>query len=262
MEIAFDAIGFEIPNENAFQNLAADVGLRGEVSLLPHKDGVLHGRCLKFGAGLEVWMQFYESGKGEVVYTDCRPAFRARYAHKISPWALTESGREGKSVIHGFVEDTNTEVLFQLQNLTEVGTRVLEQNTLQVGLCGLAYRAAISAKIDEFSWKSYDEAAVNVIEEENYWNIVGNIIAFDTIRNPQSGNDLYWIYVGTGASSLEILVNQRSLRGVKPRVGAFIEADIWLQGHILNETARRNGYEGVDWSNCPADFWKNLRKPN
>jgi hypothetical protein len=262
MEIAFDAIGLEIPNENAFHDLAETVGQRGELSSLPRKDGVLHGRCLKFGAGLEVWTLFYESGKGEVVYTDCRPAFRARHAQKISPWALTESDKEGKSVIHGFIEDTNTEVLFQLQNLTEVGTHFLEQTTLQVGLCGLAYRAGIFAKNDEFGWKSYDEAVVNVIEEENYWNVAGHILAFEALRNPQSGNDLYWIYVGMGGSQLEILVNQRALRGKTPRIGAFIEADIWLQGHILNETTKRNGYEGVDWSTRPADFWRNLKKPN
>lgn len=262
MEITFDAIGLEIPNENAFHDLAADVGKRGEISILPRKDGVLHGRCLKFGAGLEVWTLFYESGKGEVLYADCRPAFRARYTQKISPWVLTESGREGESVIHGFIEDTNTEVLFQLQNLTEVGTGVLEQTTLDVGLCGLAYRAEILERAAAYSWKSYDEAAVNVIEDEKDWSVAGSILAVDALRNPQSGNDLFWIYVGMGSLQVEILVNQRALRGKKPQIGAFIEADIWLQGHILNETAKRNGYEGVDWSIRTADFWKSFKKPN
>lgn len=262
MEIGFDAIGFEIPNENAFHDLAEDVGKRGEVSILPRKDGVLHGRCLKFGAGLEVWTLFYESGKGEMTYADCRPAFRARYAQKVSPWALTESDAEGKSVIHGFIEDTNTEVLFQLQNLTEVGTRFLEQTTLSVGLCGLAYRAEIFDKNAESRWLSYDEAAVNVIEDENDWNVAGRILAFNALRNPESGNDLYWIYVGMGGLQLEILVNQRALRGKNPRIGAFIEADVWLQGHILNETAKRNGYEGVDWSTRTAEYWKSFKKPN
>ena len=186
MEIAFDAIGFEIPNENAFHDLAETVGRRGVASRLPRKDGVLHGRCLKFGAGLEVWTHSYESGKGEVVYADCRPAFRARYVQKISPWALTESDRDGTSVIHGFIEDTNTEVLFQLQNLTEVGTRFLDQTTLRVGLCGLAYHAGIFARSDRAGWLSYDESALNIIEEENYWKVAGHILDFDALRNPQS----------------------------------------------------------------------------
>jgi hypothetical protein len=262
MEIAFDAIGFEIPNENAFQDLAETVGKRGEVSHLQRRDGILHGRCLKVGAGLEVWTLNYESGKGEVVYTDCRPAFRARYLQRIAPWTLTESDSEGKSDISGYIEDTNTEVLFQLQNLTEVGTRFLDQKTLNVGLCGLAYRAGIFAHNDESGWKAYEKAEVKVADEENYWKVAGHIIAFDTIRNPLSGSDLYLIYIGMGSANLEILVNQRALRGRKPRVGAFIEADAWLQGHILNNAVKRNGYEGVDWSTRPADYWKILRKPN
>ena len=262
MEINFDAIGFELPNENAFHDLAEDVGKRGEISILPRKDGVLHGRCLKFGAGLEVWTLFHESGKGEMTYTDCRPAFRARYTQKISPWALTESGEKSNAVIHGFIEDTNTEVLFQLQNLTEVGAEIFEQTTLNVGLCGLAYRAEIFSKADESRWQSYDESTGNIIEDENDWNVAGRIVAFSEIRNPQSGSDLYWIYVGMGGVKLEILVNQRALRGKKPRIGAFIEADVWLQGHISNETAKRNGYEGVDWSTRTAEFWNSFKRPN
>ncbi len=262
MEIAFDAIGLEIANETAFNDLAEDVGKRGEVSILQRKGGVLHGRCLKFGAGLEVWTLFYESGKGEVVYADCRPAFRARYEQIISPWILTESNEDGEAVIHGFIEDSETEVLFQLQNLTEIGTPVLEQMTLRVGLCGLAYRAEISEKKDDPFWKSYDEIALNVIENENDWRLGGRVIAFDTLRNPQSGNDLFWIYVDLGGLKLEILVNQHALHGEKLQIGAFIQADIWLQGHILNESAKRNGYEGVDWTVRPSDFWKSFKKPN
>jgi hypothetical protein len=261
VEIAFDAIGFEISNENAFHALAQTVGLRGEASTLTRRNGVLHGRCLKFGAGLEVWALSYESGQGEVVYTECLPAFRARYAQRIAPWTLTGS-EKGGAVVHGFIEDANREVLFQLQNLTEIDAAILEQSVLNVGLCGLAYRAGIFPKADEYAWKAYDEAAVNVVEEENYWQIAGHIIAFDTIRNPQTGSDLYWIYVRLGAANLEVLVNQRHLRGGKPTAGAFVEADVWLQGHVIDSIAKRGGYEGVDWSLRPVDFWKSLRKPN
>jgi hypothetical protein len=262
MEIAFDAIGIEIPNETAFNDLAEDVGRRGEVSFLPRKSGVLHGRCLKYGAGLEVWTLLYESGKGEVVYADCRPAFRARFARKISPWLLTEFAEEGEAVIHGFIEDSETEVLFQLQNLTEVGTPILEQNTLRVGLCGLAYRAEILAEPLKPFWATYDEIALNVVEKENDWSLGGRVIAFERLRNPQSGSDLFWIYVDLDVLQLEILVNQRSLHGVKLQIGAFIKADVWLQGHIVSENTRRAGYEGVDWSSRTADFWQSFKKPN
>ena len=142
MDIGFDAIGIEIPNETAFNDLAEQVGVRGEASVLQRKSGLLHGRCLKIGGGLEVWTILFETGRGEVRYADCRPAFRARHSIRISPWVITEYDQEGEAVIHGFIEERETEVLFELQNLTEAGSGVFHQDTLQVGLCGLAYTAS------------------------------------------------------------------------------------------------------------------------
>jgi hypothetical protein len=262
MEIAFDAIGLEIPNEAAFNDLAEDVGRRGEISFLPRRSGVLHGRCLKFGAGLEVWTLLYESRHGEVVYADCRPAFRARFARQISPWILTEFAEEGEAVIHGFIEDSETEVLFQLQNLTEIGGSILDQATLRVGLCGLAYRAEVLDEPAKPRWATYDEIALNIVENENDWSLCGRVIAFETLRNPQSGTDLFWIYVDLGVLQLEILVNRRALKGARLQVGAFIKADVWLQGHIISENTRRAGYEGVDWSSQTVDFWSSFKKLN
>lgn len=262
MEIAFDAIGIEIKNETAFHDLAEDVGKRGEVSRLSRKSGVLHGRCLKFGEGLEVWTILYENGTGEMFYTDCRPGFRARYSQTIAPWILTEFDEEGEAVIQGFVGSGNTEVLFALQNLTEVGARQLERTSMRVGLCGLAYRAEVLKKAEKPYWKSYDEIALNVIANENDWSLCGEVIAFDELRNPFSGNDLYWLYLNLGELKIEVLVNRRALQAKTLRVGAFIKADIWLQGHILSEDSRLSAYEGVDWSYRTVDFWKKFKRNN
>jgi hypothetical protein len=263
MEIAFDAIGLEIPNEKAFNNLAENAGKRGEASRLTRKSGVLHGRCWKLGLGLEVWTVLYESQTGEVFYADCRPGFRARYVQRISPWIATEFDEEGEAVVHGFIEDTEQEVLFALQNLTEVGTNSsFQQNTLMVGLCGLAYRAEILKTKAAPFWKSYDELALSVVENENDWTLCGEIISFNHLRNPFSGSDLYWIYLNLGDFNLEILVNRRTLSGAELYVGATLRADIWLQGHVLNETARRSTYEGVDYTMRTVDFWKKFKKVN
>lgn len=262
MEIAFDAIGIEIGNEAAFNNLAADIGRRGEVSRLSRKSGTLHGRCLKLGAGLEVWSVLYESETGEIFSADCRPAFRARYAQKISPWVLSEFDREAENVVHGFLENSETEVLFELQNLTEVGTKIFEESVLNVGLCGLAYRAEIIENADRKFWRAFDEVALNVISEENDWSLCGEVVAFDALKNPFSGKDLFWIYLDLGEFKLEVLVNQRALEGEKLKPGAFLRADIWLQGHILHEKAKRRFYEGVDRKIRTVDFWKSFKKPN
>ncbi|MDQ3321808.1 MAG: hypothetical protein M3525_05140 [Acidobacteriota bacterium] len=262
METAFDAIGIEITNETAFNNLAEDVEKRGEASHLTRKTGVLHGRCLKLGDGLEIWTVLYETGAGEVSCADCRPAFRARFSKKISPWILTEADEEGKAIVHGFVEGFDTEVLFELQNLTEIGTEVFKRNSLQIGLCGLAYSAEVLEKAETSYWKSFDEIALNVIADENVWSLCGRVIAFETLRNPFSGNDLYWLYLDLGELKLEILANRRILQTEKIAVGKFVRAEVWLQGHIVGEVSKRFGYEGVDRSHRTVDFWKQFKKLN
>lgn len=262
MEIAFDAIGIEIANAAALSNLTKNVGAHGEVSRLARKSGVMHGRCLKLGEGLEVWSVLYESVTGEVFRSECRPAFRAKYAQKVSPWVMSEAAHEGEAVIHGFVDETETEILFELQNLTEVGTKIFEQKTLRVGLCGLAYQAEVLAAAENSFWRSFDEITINVVAGENDWSLCGEVLDFCSLRNSLSGSNLYWIYVNAGEIKLEILVNQRALTGEKLRIGAFLKADAWLQGHVLSENVVRRKYEGVDRRHSTVDFWQSFKKPN
>lgn len=258
MEIAFDAIGMEIPNETAFHNLAEDADKRGEISCLTRKSGVLHGRCWRLGEGLEVWTVLYESETGEIFRADCRPGFRARFAQRLNPWIITEFDEEGEALIHGFIEDTDTEVLFELQNLTEVGTKNFQQNSLTVGLCGLAYQAEVLAKRENALWKPLGK---NLAKHENDWQLRGKILAYNSISNPYSGSSLYWVYLELNDFELEILVNQRALCG-ELSVGAFLKADAWLQGHILSNQRRRSLYEGIDYSVSAADFWKKFKRLN
>lgn len=262
MEIAFDAIGLEIPNEKAFNNLAEDVKKRGEASRLTRKSGVLHGRCWRLGLGLEVWTVLYESETGEVFYADCRPGFRARFTQKINPWVMTEFDEEGEALIHGFIEDSNSEVLFELQNLTEVSTANFQKTTLTVGLCGLAHRAEVLREKEPQFWKSFEDISSPVAGNENIWSLCGEIIAFSSLRNPFSGSDLHWIHLDLADFELEVLVNQRTLQGEDLRVGATVKADVWLQGHIVSESTMYARYEGVDFTRRTVDFWKKFKKNN
>lgn len=261
METAFDAIGIELSNKTAFNALAEDVGKRAEISRLKRKSGVLYGRCLKLGEGLEVWNMLYESGTGEV-FDNYRPAFRARYSQKISPWILTEFDEEGEAIIHGFLEDSETEVLFELQNLTEIGNQVLEEKTIKVGLCGLANSAEVFNKEEKLFWRSYDELALNIIADENLWSLCGKVLAFEEIRNPFSGTEIYWFYLDTGNLKIEVLAGKKKIKGAKIKIGSFLKADIWLQGHILNKFNLRSTYEGVDPAYQTIDFWKKFKRLN
>lgn len=262
MEVAFNAIGLEILNETAYNTLAEDANVRGEASRLTRKNGILHGRCWRLGLGLEVWTVIYESQTGESFYADCRPGFRARFKQKINPWIMTEFDEQGEALIHGFIEDTDTEVLFELQNLTEVGAANFQSSSLTVGLCGLAHRARIAGKKSAKYWKAFEDHSSPVQKEENIWSLCGEIISASSLKNPFTGTSLYWIHLNLEDFQLEILVNNQTLQGKKPKIGEMLEADVWLQGHIISESTLYERYEGVDFTVRTIDFWRHFKKTN
>lgn len=252
MEIAFDVIGLDIQNKT---NLAKDVEKRGEVSRLTHKGGILYGHCWRIGEGLEVWTVLYQSETGECIQTDCRPGFRARFHHLINPWVIRELDEVGETMVHGFIEDTETEVLFKLQNITEVSNKNFQKNTLRVGLCGLAFEANILSEKQERYWKSKNQ-------KENVWSLCGEIIALKTLCNPISGSNLYWLYLDLGDLGLEVLVNQKTLQGQELNVGTNISATVWLQGHLISESTMYSRYEGIDFRHRTVEFWKKFKRTN
>ena len=262
MDVTFETIGLEVPSEKAFNYLAERAGDQGEPTQLTRRGAVLHGRCWKLGEGLEVWTVLYESGTGDIFYADCRPGFRARYTQRISPWALTEYDEEGEAVVHGYCDGTDTEVLFELQNLTEVGPGGFRAQALHVGLCGLAYRARVCKRKAPALWQPLEKSAPTRAAQENDWNLTGRVIAFKPLRNPLSGSELYWVYLDLERLRLEVLVNRRALRGDPLRVGATLSAEVWLQGHVLDERALRSRYEGVDRAYATPDFWAGLKRRN
>ena len=262
MEPTFEAIGLEVPSEKDFNHLAERAGDQGEATQLPRRGAVLHGRCWKLGEGLEVWTVLYESGTGEVFYADCRPGFRARYTQRISPWALTEYDEEGEAIVHGYCDGTETEVLFELQNLTEVGTGSFRAQELHVGLCGLAYRARVRARQEPARWQPLEEVAPSRAAHENDWSLCGRVLSLKSLRNPLSGSELYWAYLDLERFKLETLINARSLRGGELRVGATVSAEVWLQGHILDQRTLLSRYEGIDRSLPIGSYWSRLKRKN
>jgi hypothetical protein len=262
MDATFETIGLELPSEKDFNYLAERAGDQGEPTQLSRRGAVLHGRCWKLGEGLEVWTVLYESETGDIFYADCRPGFRARYTQRISPWALTEYDEEGEAVVHGYCAGADTEVLFELQNLTEVGPAGFREPELHVGLCGLAYRARVYERQGKVRWEPLEKCAPSRAAYENDWSLCGRVIAFKPLRNPLSGSELYWVYLDLEKLKLEVLVNRRALRGAQLKVGAMLAAEVWLQGHVLDERALRSRYEGVDAAYSMADCWSRLKRLN
>ena len=262
MDATFETIGLEVPSEKAINFLAERAENHGEPTQLSRRGAVLHGRCWKLGDGLEVWTVLYESETGDVFYANCRPGFRARYAQRVAPWALTEYDEEGEAVVHGYCDGTDTEVLFELQNLTEVGTLGFRAPAVYVGLCGLAYRAHVCAREMNSRWLPLERAVPSRAAHENDWILRGRVIAFKPLRNPLSGSELYWIYVDAGGLKLEVLVNSRALTGCDLQIGVTVSAEVWLQGHVLDDQALRLRYEGIDRKSTAQQFWTRFSRAN
>jgi len=262
VDATFETIGLEIPSEKAINFLAERAENQGEPTQLLRRGAVLHGRCWKLGEGLEVWTVLYESGTGSVFYANCRPGFRARYMQRIAPWALTEYDEEGEAVVHGYCDGSDTEVLFELQNLTEVRASGFLAPALYVGLCGSAYRARVCRREMNSRWLPLEKAAPSRAAHENDWILRGRVLAFKPLRNTLSGSELYWIYLDLEKLKLEVLVNTRALTGSQLQVGATLSAEVWLQGHVLDSQALRLHYEGVDQSYTTASLWSRFSRSN
>lgn len=256
----FSAVGFSVFDEDSYDRLARQAGEMGNRYTIYRRGAKLHGCCLKLGGGLEVWAVIYDSERG-LFYADCRPAFRPEHLLYLSPWEVTEYDEDGEAMVRGCIDGTSNELIFELQNLTELDVSIFRRPQLCVALAGLSYSATISSR--QLSGRLISTGQVNKRRHscENDYSVRGKIIARKNIVNPITNSHLVWSYIDTGTVRLETLVNSRNLHG-EAKVGAVMSAKVWLQGYILDDEAMAAKYEGIDRSFQISDFWSGLRKEN
>jgi hypothetical protein len=264
----FDAVGFEVTDEDSYNLLVECIEANGQRSRAQRGEAVLHGRCWKVGEGLEVWSVLYERGN-QLYYADCRPAYRSRYVQAVLPWELIEYDEDGEAIVRGCLDD-GPEVIFELQNLTELNRNVFRESHLHVALAGLAYSARVHGQVKPSDLSEHIPHRFELADHvdgladeacENDYVISGRVLAWRDIKNPVTGGHLTWLYVDATKIRLEILANRRELGG-HLQVGATITANVWLQGHILEEADIWARYEGVDREYELGDFWIKLRRDN
>ena len=264
----FEAIGFEVADEHSYNMLVEYVETNGQRTRTQRGEAALHGRCWKLGDGLEVWSVLFERGN-DLYYADCRPAFRSRYVRTILPWELVEYDEDGEAIVRGGVPGS-PEIVFELQNLTELDDSVFRESHLHVALAGIAYAARVQPSPDIRRTTDLPAYRFELAERlegfadkacENDYVISGRVLSWRDVRNPVTAAELVWIYVDAAAIRIEVLVNRRALRG-ELEIGAEITANIWLQGHVLKEADISARYEGVDREFEQADFWAGLRRGN
>ncbi|HYV05838.1 MAG TPA: DUF3881 family protein, partial [Blastocatellia bacterium] len=89
----------------------------------------------------------------------------------------------------------------------------------------------------------------------------GRVLAWRELQNPATGSTLIWFYVDAGKIRVEVLASRSALLG-ELSIGAQVSANIWLQGHVLEEADITARYEGVDRSYETGEFWTRLRREN
>ena len=250
----FEAIGLSLPNTAARDQLVEYVDTTGARSSIYRRGAFIHGRCLRLGDGLEVWAVLYETSKG-LFCADCRPGFRSKRVYTVSPWELAEIDEEGGAILTGQLDGTNADVALELQNLTELDSRVFNQSRLNISLAGLAYqcRLAKQARAPRLTLASRGA--------ENDYSITGSIVDFKMLRNRLSGGDIVVADVDVGLMNLEVVINLDDL-GDRPKVGSILRASIWLQGHVLDERLLNTRYEGVDREIASSQHWSMLKREN
>lgn len=256
----FDAIGFKVYDAASYQALAEEAQQRGALSQARREQSVLHGCCWRLGEGLEVWTVLHESDEG-LFYADCRPAFRGRQHFKLFPWEIIEYEEDGEAIVRAQVQGTATELVFELQNITELKPADFRHNTLNAAIAGLAYRARLNKRSKEPIFMPFSKRYPRRQAAENDYAIRGNIISWRELKNPRTTSHLVWVQVEMGKFSLEVLVNKTDLEGELKR-GAQLSADIWLQGHLLNPRELQARYEGLDREASPRKFWQLLQRPH
>ncbi len=254
----FSAIGFRITDEASYQALAEEAQQRGAPSQAKREQGVLHGRCWSLGSGLEVWTMLYESKAG-LFYADCRPAYRARHVFSFYPWEIAEYEEDGEAVARGLLVNSDTEIVFELQNITEVDLGRLREQQIMAAVSGLAYRARVISKTREPLFAPLAERYPRRKSTEVDYAVRGRVLSWREMKNPLTTSDLILIDVDAGKVRLEVLANRADVKG-ELKVDGWMSSEVWLQGHILSEKELQARYEGLDRRVYRGSFWETLRR--
>jgi Domain of unknown function, E. rectale Gene description (DUF3881) len=260
MSEPFDAIGFKIPDEASYQALAEEAHQRGSISRVSRGQGMMCGCCWRLGSGLEVWTTLYEAKEG-IFYADCRPAFRSQRLFGLYPWEIVEYEEDGEAIARGADLDSETNLVFQLQNITEIDPADFRERPITAALSGLAYRAQVNTRAGTPIFAPLQKIYPRRKVLENDYAARGRILSWREIKNSHTASDLLVIDVDAKLFKMEVVVNRAELKG-ELKTGGWLSAEVWLQGHILNDKDLISRYEGID-HDVPRDLiWQKLRREN
>src|SRR5205823_1961989 len=153
----------------------------GTINRVPREQATLHGCCWHLGEGLEVWTVLHESKEG-LFYADCRPAFRGRHGFRLYPWEITEYEEDGEATVRALIEGSETEMIFELQNITEIDPAVFRERALTATVSGLAYHARALSRAAEPLFVPLAQVSSRKQVAENDYAVRGTILYWREIK--------------------------------------------------------------------------------
>ncbi len=257
----FDVIGFKLPDEASYQQLAEAARQRGMHSAVARRNAIMQGYCWPIVEGVEIWTILHESKDG-VYLADCRPAFRNARTYDVTAWEILEFIEDGEALVSGRIQ--HLDLIFELQNFTELTELVYHQPTLTAHLSGLCSRVKIldtnpNPRFSPLNPTPTSQAASKYAE--NDYLINGQVLAWRELVNPMTQIKLVWLDVQVGEFRIELLVNREQCKGTLAE-GAWIVAEAWLQGYIVCPQEQQAKYEGLDSSIPLAEHWSVLKREN
>ncbi|HEX2491446.1 MAG TPA: DUF3881 family protein, partial [Blastocatellia bacterium] len=186
-------------------------------------------------------------------------AFRARHIFSLHPWEIAEYEEDGEAVARGVLVNSGVELVFELQNITEVDLSRLRDRQITASVSGLAYRARVITKAKDLLFAPLAERYPRRKVAEVDYAVLGRILSWREIKNPHTASNLVLIDVDAGKLRLEVLVNHADLKG-ELKVDGWLASEVWMQGHILSEKDIEARYEGLDRQVYRGSFWDTLRR--
>jgi hypothetical protein len=228
----FEVIGFKLPDEASYQQLAEIARQRGKPSTISRRNAIIQGYCWSILEGIEIWTILHESKEG-IYFADCRPAFRNARSYEVASWEIIEFIEDGEALVSGRIQ--NIDLIFELQNFTELNEQVYNQPILTAHLSGLCSSVKIldknsSSRIIPLS--SAQTSQANNKYAENDYLLQGKILSLRELINPITQSEIIWLEIEIGGLQVELLVNREQCND-KLSEGIWISAKAWMQGHII-----------------------------
>ena len=211
-----------------------------------------------YGEGFGLLVRGILDEKEQILVKTFDPIVEAKYITDVVEVEVLE---QEEDIYHAFCEEeqTGTEIIFHLQNVIDYwDVEEMDQVTIEgVKIVGLGIEGKVILPVEKSEVEKMidaeEEETAEIIAErlqyEDFLTIVeGYFIPFEDIdttysvlgviqevgemKNKETGEKLFWLYINCMGMHFEICINEKDLTGI-PLVGMRFMGICWVQGQIV-----------------------------